>query len=284
VYQDQFFNLTLHDDSELAALLGSPIAQRTTLHHWPLSHVQHVITADGTQWIYKSQTGPTVEAAFYAQAQSDLLVAARTLDHQADQLIMLFPYIDAPLAENLEPDLAQVLHWADTVLEQIAAIQGDVPVLLDVSRVAKWRARVGQLITTLRALVAAGTFTQVTAKVIQTLEAAALSAETLAAVEDQTGLVHGDLTGDNLFVLPDGGYRLIDWTRPLRGPTALDKATLLESLGVDPRPHVRPGILTLLTVLRVDWLAQCADRWFPAGRDTYDASIAQLIADLNQAE
>jgi hypothetical protein len=57
--QPPFFDLHLHDDAELAALLGSPLVERTTLHKWPLSCVQRIRTADGRSRIYKVQAPPT---------------------------------------------------------------------------------------------------------------------------------------------------------------------------------------------------------------------------------
>ena len=85
-----------------------------------------------------------------------------------------------------------------------------------------------------------------------------LNAAILDASRQNCGLVHGDLTGDNLFILPDGGYKLIDWARPFRGPTIVDLAALLESLGHDPLAYVDRPALTLLYTLRINWLTQCS--------------------------
>jgi hypothetical protein len=52
--QHLFFDLVLHDDDELSALLGSPVVDRRTLHEWPLSCVQRVTTAGGGTIIYKT--------------------------------------------------------------------------------------------------------------------------------------------------------------------------------------------------------------------------------------
>jgi thiamine kinase-like enzyme len=94
-------------------------------------------------------------------------------------------------------------------------------------------------------------------------------------------LVHGDLTGDNLFILPNGTYKLIDWARPFRGPADLDLAALLESVGHDPLEWADGSIVTMLYMLRIHWLAQCATRWFPAGIATYDQQIADLMAQIS---
>ena len=71
--------------------------------------------------------------------------------------------------------------------------------------------------------------------------------------------------------------------RPLRGPRLLDVGTLLEGLGVDPIPHVGKDVMVMRRVLDIHWLAECALRWFPAGRKTYDAQIAALIREVLRA-
>jgi hypothetical protein len=71
--------------------------------------------------------------------------------------------------------------------------------------------------------------------------------------------VHRDLTGDNLFVLPDG-YRLIDWQRPILGTTDLDLITLFGSLGFDPLRHVSEGALRVWLLPQIDWFRD-VDEW-----------------------
>ena len=70
---------------------------------------------------------------------------------------------------------------------------------------------------------------------------------------------------------------MIDWQRPILGPAFLDLALLLESLGFDPLPHVGQGGVWLMRLLRIGWLTDCAVKWFPEGRGTYDRQIAELI-------
>ncbi len=84
MHRHPYFDLMLHDDDELSALLGSRVVERTTLHEWPLSCVQRVTTADGTRIIYKAQAAPTIEPEFYAVARSPLLPrSAHGLPHGA---------------------------------------------------------------------------------------------------------------------------------------------------------------------------------------------------------
>lgn len=73
-----FFDLYLHSDAALEANLGRRISERVTLHEWPLSRVERIITTSGS-WVYKTQRPPSLEAAFYDAARSDLLLAVNRL-------------------------------------------------------------------------------------------------------------------------------------------------------------------------------------------------------------
>lgn len=278
-----YFDLLLHDDAELALLLGSAVLERVTLHEWPLSCVQRLTLAYGQHWIYKSQREPTIEAAFYAQARSGyrargtVLPQARALYDQQPYSILLLEYLDAPRLDELEWNETQARAAVKAVLEGLARIER-APVWLDISTPERWRAEMAQTLDDLRALVAAGTFHVTDRAALRRIEQAAAAPSTLAVYQySPTGLVHGDLRGENVFQVSDG-YRVIDWQRPFLGPTLLDLASLLESLGVDPRPHMPPGVQAIHDLLHIRWLAQCARRWFPPGSATYDAQIAQIAA------
>ena len=103
----------------------------------------------------------------------------------------------------------------------------------------------------------------------------AFSREVLTALDRNIGFVHNDLSGDNIFVLPDG-YRIIDWQRPILGPKELDLAILLDSLDRDALRFVDRGVIWIMYLLRIAWFTECAVRWFPEGRVSYDNAVARL--------
>ncbi len=275
MHRHKFFNLFLHDDKELEPLLQGDILERVTLHEWPLSCVQRLTTFDGRKIIYKAQFGPTVEPEFYASAQSELRVSGDTIYQSDGHVSMLIEFVEAPPLTDLDVSENQAVQLGRMVLAKIADISGGLPVYIDASTEDKWGELVDGTLTDLKALVSRGRFGIVDTNLISKMKRWAFSKSTLSALRVNPGYVHGDLGGDNLFVLADG-YRVIDWQRPRLGPTDLDLATLLESLGCDPLRHVDEDIVRMMYFLRINWLTQCAVRWFPQGAETYDRSIAQL--------
>lgn len=271
-----YFDLWLHEDAELSALLGSLVVERTTLHEWPLSCVQRLRLADGRTRIYKTQAAPTVEPAFYAAAQSPLLVAARILTAAEGPAALLLDDLSAPRLVDLRPSEAGARRVGATILEQIVRIAGAPPTFVDIHIEELWMVYAGALLADLNALIEKGMFHLVDRALVGRLAQLVESPSVLAAIRSPIGYVHGDLNGDNIFVMLDG-YRVIDWQRPVYGPVALNLANVLDSLGFDARRHVDVGVVQLLYILRIAWFAQCARRWFQPGAPTYDAAIARLV-------
>lgn len=278
MFKHQWFDLLIHTDEELGDILNTSIISRKTLHEWPLSCVQHLIADNGQQWIYKTQTGPTVESQVYTKTQSELLTTALTLYNEAHHCIMLFEYIDAPLLASLTLTLDEVIKIGRDVRQQIDTIEGDVPFLFDTSSPDKWQKLVEWMLDNLQRLVDDGALSQVTTATLTALKQRLLSRRILDMTTHNIGLVHGDFKGDNLFILPDNNYKLIDWSRPFYGSIDIDFVALLDSMGHDPLSYVEKDILIAHYMLQINWLTQCATRWFIPGISTYDHQIADLIA------
>lgn len=259
MHRHPYFDLMLHDDEELVPFLGSRVLERVTVHEWPLSCVQRLALADGRTLIYKTQADPTVEPEFYARARSGLLPQTRTIHSEDGRSSLLIEYIDAPLIEELDLPEAEVARVGREVLAQIAGIRGELPHRYDIREEGGWRRLVQELVSHLRARIDGGTPGGVDEALVRELEHWAYSEPVLTAVRTRPGLVHHDLTGDNLFVLPDG-YRLIDWQRPILGPTDLDLITLFGSLGFDPLRHVSEGALRVWLLLQIHWFRD-TDEW-----------------------
>ena len=283
MHRHPHFDLWLHDDTELSAALGSTVTGRETIHEWPLSSVQRVRTADGARRIYKVQAPPTLEPAFYARARSPLLVATRVLPSQGTTAAMVMDEVDALRLTDLRPAEPEAADIAAALTRQIAEIQGDLPTMFDISTEARWAEYFGSALDDMRACVAEGSFQKVDLDLVRDLGRLAESASVLDTIRSPSGFVHADLMADNVLVTSDG-YRVLDWQRPIRGPVALDTATLLISLGVDATRHVPLGAVQLHHLLHTAWYAQSARRWLPGAKPFLDGFIARIGGELQKPQ
>ena len=273
------FEIWLHDDAELSALLGAAITERRTIHQWSLSCVQRVLTADGRRHIYKVQAPPTVEAEFYARARSPLLVPVRVLPSQGSTTALAMEDIPAPTLEETPPSAAEAPALAEDLVARVARIEGDPPAMWDISTPEGWSAYMAGALADMRFLVEQGSFTQVTPALLADLRRCVDSRPVLAAVRTPSGFLHSDLMAENVLATPDG-HRVLDWQRPIRGPLALDVATFLISLDLDPLPHVPDGILDVYHLLHIAWYGQGARRWVPGNKGYLDRAVARIAAEL----
>ncbi len=285
----EFFNLQLHTDEELSIVYGSRVLQRTTLHEWPLSCVQLVVREDGHRSIYKSQSGPTLEAKVLQTVSGDILPAVRVL-HAADgYLIMDIEYIDSPLAESvpMSPDEA-VLHGR-ALVRQIGALacSDSCPVWLDIGTVDKWVTVTRHVFAAYRNVLERGLLSPEQGERIDSMEEWSQSANVLKAIECGNDFVHGDLAAKNVFVLPSG-YKVIDWQRPLRAPTEIDLVLFLDSKRINPLRAVAPHYIGIMCLGGMWWGLKgfCSGAKYEKWRDTVftQSHIALLDPEQKYAE
>lgn len=188
---------------------------------------------------------------------------------------MLFEYLDAPRLcdRKINETEAQIIGQA--LQKEINQVTGAYPVYMDVAGWTNWQLQMGEMLQNLRSLVSQLKFRVVTIGAIQELERAASSDPIKAAIEGPSGLVHHDLTDDNIFLFQDG-YHVIDWQRPIRGPLGLGLALFAEALGFDPVQWAGREITQIMALLHIHWFAACAARWFPPRCETYDQQIAGI--------
>ncbi|MFC4807738.1 phosphotransferase [Paenibacillus sp. GCM10023250] len=283
MHRHPHFDLMLHDDAELAEALGSPVTERTVVHEWPLSCVQRVRTAGGASHIYKVQAPPTLEAEFYAAARSPLLAAARVLETAGRPAALVMADIEAPRLGDLGLSEPEAVAAADELLAGIAAIEGDLPAMTDLRTEERFATYIGAALDDVQASVDDGSFVQVGEAMVGRLRRWSGGDALRAAFRTPSGYVHADLKADNVLAAPDG-CRILDWQRPILGPAALDRATLLLSLGFDPARHVEPGIVQLYHYLHLAWYAQAGRRWYPQGKPWFDGIIAKLAGELERLQ
>ena len=201
MYRHVYFDLYLHQEDELGAMLDSPISQRQVVQEWPLSCVQCIITSDGRKLIYKAQHDPTVEPEFFANAKSELLVTAQTVFRSGAYSAMLIEYIEGPTLSKMNPlPESLAVEIGGEILRRISQIEGQLPYYLDVSAQEEWYDWMYKVLSALRGLVVTGAFQLVQAEELFRLERLAFSNEVLATFHTRIGYVRHDLAGDNVFV------------------------------------------------------------------------------------
>lgn len=283
MYCHKYFNLCLHETTELEEILQDQVVERKTLHEWPLSCVELIITKKGEKHIYKSQFGPTVEADFYARAKSDLIISGKTLRKTKTGYVnMLFDYIEEQPFANLSLTDDEVVAKGKDILKQLENIGNDLPYYLDISCEQNWFTAMGKMLLDLKALVSSGNFTEVDTSKIEVIQHLIGSDQVLKALSTNVGLTHNDLSGENVFIVANE-YRIIDWQRPVLGPRAVDFVNLLESMKIEPTKYVEVGTVLIMYLLRIHWLTEAATRWFPEGVKSYDRSIAQHVLKIEQS-
>lgn len=247
----------MHDDDELTQHIGSTIAERVTIHEWPLSCVQRITTADGSKLIYKAQGGANAcsEPDFYAGARSSLLPKAETLYRNNENSCMLLEFIDGQRLADMKPKEEDALAVAREILDQIGEIEGDFPFRCVAAGEEGWKKQVDSILQDLAALVEQGKYTHVNPEVMRTLERCALSPSVLESLSVNVGLCHGDFSVTNILVGKDG-YKVIDW-HPTWGWRDLDLANLLSGISIDPAKHVNRGILAIGRVMVIEYLIYC---------------------------
>lgn len=275
-----FPDILLHTDTQLADLLGTKVVQRDTIHEWPLSCVQRLLLADGTRLIYKSQLQPTVESQFYQAASSSLLPGHRPLGTLGQCDIIILDWIDAPLLRDVVKSEADLLKQGRQVIAQIGQMQGDLPTYLDISSPEAWASACDHTFEQLEKLITDKRFTLTSLDTVERVRRWTQSTPVLAKLVEHPCLIHGDLTSEQIFVVP-GGYRVIDWQRPVIAPPEVDLVTLLVSQNVEPRRYLDASVIGIYWFLLFSWAVKAQAELFPQQHGPlFDQWAAQSIHNI----
>ena len=188
---------------------------------------------------------------------------------------MTFEYIDGTRVSELSLNVPQLLALSQKIQSEIARIQGDLPAYTDIGRVEKWLAFAESTIEAMTDLVDKRVFTSLSRSVGTSLRKWAAASALLDLVKTTSAFTHGDLTGENIFVVGDE-LRLIDWQRPRIAPKDIDTVTLLDAQGVDPRLYVNYEAVQMYHFLKISWFVECQTTHFPQG-STYEQQILDEV-------
>lgn len=257
-----FPDLQLHTDEELASLLDGELMERETIHQWPLSCVQRLRLDDGRRLVYKSQLPPTLEVPFYERVTSPLLARHQYLGQLGRCEVMTLEWIEAPLLSSLVHSEAELVEHGRRVIAEIGRIQENLPVYLDISSTTKWNELVNCVSRDLETLIRGARFRSVPLESIGYLREWAASGEIKAEMNTNSRLCHGDLLARQIFVT-GGGYRVIDWQRPILAPAEIDLVSLLDEAKIDPTRYVSRAINGIFWFLRLQWAVEAQTNLFP---------------------
>jgi hypothetical protein len=275
--------LTLHSDEELQQLFGAAVTERSEIHAWPLSVVQKIVLDNGDRFAYKAQLPPTVEAEFYDEAKSSLLVEHRNLGLRDGTSTMALGWIEAPLLTEVATDAEDLAGHASELVRRIGRIDGTLPLFLDVGDAEAWASVTNHVLTGWEKGIGAGWFTLTDPADIGWVRAWAHSAPIRARIVAEPRTIHGDLKADQVFVVGDD-YRVIDWQRPMRAPADVDVASLLIGQGVDPLDFVDPAVVAIFWFLRLHWAVMAQLELFPGNRfPLFDEWAHEAVAEMRRA-
>jgi hypothetical protein len=249
-----FPGLLTHDDDELGLALGSPIVARKLVHEWPLTRTERVTLRDGRVYAYKAQLPPSVELPFYSATTSRVLAPFRDLGSAGRTSFIATEWIDASSLHTLPLTDEEFVAHAKRVVGEIGGIRTGAPVFLDLASREAFQAQVDATCERMDGLIRDGWFTRVSAEAIGRVSTWSRSDAVVRAIETTEGVAHGDLSAEEVFRVDDG-YRVIDWQRPVRGPSELDLVSLLRHRRLNPRDYVAGEYVELAAFLLLYWAA-----------------------------
>jgi hypothetical protein len=208
-----------------------------------------------------------VEPEFYARARSPLLPAYV----QVTAGTIALDWIEAPLLATVR-DTGELLAHGRAVVGEIARLPADLPTYLDIAGEAAWRNEVEW------ALDGLATFPRVDPVAVDGLRTWAAQPDVLRLIDGPARL--GPWRPHAAPGVPDpDGYRVIDWQRPVRGPSEVDLVALLVHSGVDPGPHLDPAAIGIYWLLLLHWAVR-GDRDVAPGLPLFRAWVKAAVIHI----
>ena len=280
--RDLYFDMPLHDNDELAEIVGERIVCREKVHHWPGSRVEVVVGASGQIHFYKSRRGGDIESRFYETVRNPIAVRGRTVHRDRDHVCLLLDFV---AADRKQPDIhgdEAKLSLVNTAVDAVASLTGALPAWDDwrPGGSRKWldhvREMAGRISTTIDAYAYMETKKDALGAIVKLAER-----EDVARIFDEPCVYgHGDLGPDNI-IRTAHGLRVIDWDRPEWRPREIEVAHTLRCWDVDPLEHVDPQVVFADLFLAVCYLNEAQGLY--AKHCWYDHEMAQLLERMEDA-
>jgi thiamine kinase-like enzyme len=242
----------IHSPQELAAELGQAIVGARMLQHSEDTVILDLDLADGSRRIYKNQFGPSVEAAFYSEADCELLAEHRILIREPGLTAILVRHMDQAALSSRQIDAPEALDISGRIHNQLNKLSTDrISWAWTLHSVEDMLRLYSDMLDSLYSFASDKTIELISTDVIELYRNLSIGQKIMPVWEGQVGPIHGDLHADNIFVFPDGKIKVIDWQWAMIGPQVLDKACLLETLGIEPEPYVGTSATLAMHCLRL---------------------------------
>jgi hypothetical protein len=165
--------------------------------------------------------------------------------------------------------------------EKLSTLVGTPPVFVDLSLLDNVRANMSAMIGRLERLYGAGA----PYPIDRTLLDVGITLARARAVEDalieEARYSNGDLSAANILI-GDDQMRIIDWQFPRIASLRVEAVNLLESLGINPRVHLRDEDIAASILCKIRWLTECAEVWFSSYG--YCDEVTGLLSSLGALE
>lgn len=278
-----YFDLFLPDFSDLNCFLDSPASTRTVLSEWPLSCVETLTSETGAKYILKSVRAPcTQELSFYQLVESCHTPRVTPIYKEKHHASFLYKYQNGKHPEELALSPERYHQMTQDIHSWISNLPTTLPAYLDLSTSPNWNKWTKEYLHNFLDFLNLAEVSDCDQNDYLLSEKIINDPALMEFALNNIGYAHGDFSQDNVLILPDGNFFILDWQRSLITSPLVDYVAFFESLDIEPLLFLPAEAVILTNLLNISWLLDCAQKWFLPGRRTYDHQIKQLVSRIQK--
>lgn len=240
----------IHSPNELATILKDNIIEAELLQNNEESVVLLLTTKNTGKWVYKFYQKASYEALFYQKATSYLLPECHVILNETRKSAVLLRYIEGAKLASLTTQQDKLIQYANDIISQIAKIQ-NVPVFQRFESFEHWNGYINSNFEEIEQIEQQGLFQQINKDLIIILKDDAKKTDWQVVFDAPCGLINCDLHNENIFLLPNDTWKIIDWEKPCLGPLSVDMAGLLENLDINPYQHMPHEAVKMMNLVKL---------------------------------
>jgi thiamine kinase-like enzyme len=240
----------IHTPNELSDIFGDKITGAELLQKNFDSVVLLLTTQNTGKWVYKFYKRISIEPLFYKQAKSDLLAKCRVILNEERKTALLLRYIEGRRLDSLKSQPDNLMEYARDIISKIATIKNP-PFAERFDTYERWREYLQQNFEYIDKVSIKGLFKQINPDYINILKDSVTKIDWQVVFESPCGLINCDLHNENIFLMPDNTWKIIDWEMPCIGPSSVDMAGLLENLTLDPYQYLPREAVKMMNLVKL---------------------------------